>query len=339
MSGLSILQGILLVSSNAALVPAIAYATRWGLLPEAAILSVVLVVSSLYHMCQAEFVCVLGISLFTFQLQDHFWVYSAIIWIALYFVGLDVRIKFAVFVWVQMLVFPLLLEFIKMWWFGGLVIGIVIVVAIILLTLVVRGIPRFNVVNMIAAVVLVAVGFVLHVLGGDPIEVVVDKDTGERTVTGDQDYPVYHTLWHVFVMVSIYYILDLPRGHTLLAKSVYSFYHDCIHGKSKEEDALYFDFLSMTTTSIVVEGRAKKKQKKLVSSGKKATPPFPSPPFLKKQQRSDSESRAVITTTLPLDPRDLKSITKKLLNVSSSYLPSRGNSKKSKGRGKVVMNV
>lgn len=318
-----------MVSSNAALIPAIAYATRWGLLPEAAILSVVLVVSSLYHMCQAEFVCVLGISLFTFQLQDHFWVYSSIIWIALYFVGLDVRVRFAVFVWVQTLIFPLVLEFIKMWWFGGLVIGIVIVIVVILLTLVVRGIPRFNVVDMIAAVVLVAVGFALHLLGGDPIEVVVDGVTGERTVTGDDDYPVYHTLWHVFVMVSIYYILDLPRGYTLLARSVYSFYRNCVHGKSEEEEALYFDFLSMTSTSTTTEvgGRAKKKK---TASGKKTTL-LPTPHPLLKKQRTESRAGAA---TLPLDPRDLRNITKKLLGGTSSW----ANSKKPRGN-RAMMNV
>ncbi len=330
MSGLSVIQGILLVSSNAALIPAIAYATRWGLLPEAAILSVVLVVSSLYHMCQAEFVCVLGISLFTFQLQDHFWVYSSIIWIALYFVGLDVRVRFAVFVWVQTLIFPLVLEFIKMWWFGGLVIGIVIVIVVILLTLVVRGIPRFNVVDMIAAVVLVAVGFALHLLGGDPIEVVVDEVTGERTVTGDDDYPVYHTLWHVFVMVSIYYILDLRFGYSLLSRSVYSFYRDCVRGKSEEEDALYFDFLSMTTVTTEVEAREKKK--KVDVSGKRTTLHHPPPTHSKKQQ---TQSRpGITTTTLPLDPIDLKDITKKFLGGTSSW----ANSKKPRGN-RAVMNV
>ncbi len=210
MRPVSIVEGLFLVGSNLALLPAIRYAYVLGLLPESSILSVVFVVSSVYHLCQAGFICLLDIDFLTFQLQDHFFVYGALVWITLYFIGLTLAERFAIFIWVQALLFPLILEFVKTWWLSGFVVGFVVLIAILLLSIVVRGFPRFNIYSMIAAILLVGVGFAFHLIGGDPTP--PDQKDGET----NHKYAWFHSAWHVFIMLSVYYVIDLKHGHSWL---------------------------------------------------------------------------------------------------------------------------
>ncbi len=209
---MSAIDAVLLVGSNIALLPAIAYTYRLGLTPELSVLAAVFVVSSVYHLCQTDTVCLLGVRFTVFQHQDHFFVYGALVWIVLYLIGLRLPQRFAVFVWIQALLFPLILEFMSAWWFSGLVVGIVVLSAVLLVAIVTKSVPKYNLFSLVAAVVLTAVGFALHVVGGDP------SPPSETGGSANRSYTIFHSLWHIFVMLAIYYVIDLRHGHSLLAR-------------------------------------------------------------------------------------------------------------------------
>lgn len=212
MRSIAIIEGLLLVGSNLALLPAIFYSHHLGLIPESAILSTVLVISTVYHLCQTGFLCILDIGFTTFQLEDHFWVYGALVWMILYVVGLDLPYRFTIFIWVQALLFPLILEFMEQWWFSGFAIGFLVLIAILLLSLVVKGIPRFNIFSMLAAVILIGTGFAFHIAGGDPTP--PSSENGET----NHKYAWLHSAWHIFVMLAAYYIIDLKHGNSFVAR-------------------------------------------------------------------------------------------------------------------------
>ncbi len=303
--------------SNLALLPAILYARRLGLVPEAAILGAVLVVSSAYHLCQAGFVCILDIDFVTFQRHDHFTVYAALVWMTLYLVGISLPHRFAIFIWIQVLLFPLVTEFMSAWWASGLVVGVTVVVAVILLVLVVRGFPNFNIPAVVAAVVLVAVGFALHVAGGDP------TPPGETTGADGSDltnhpYAWLHSAWHIFVMIALYYVIDFRHGQSLIA---YLF-----RKKSKSVDDTDVASQSRTQTKHLLPlsirtGRSTPKNQSSKENGKK-----------KKKTASSLRETSATTTTTTKPKTKTKSSEKKsgrhstiltLGNVSGSYTASR----------------
>lgn len=225
---MSAIDAVLLVGSNIALLPAIVYAYSLGLAPELSVLAAVFVVSSVYHLCQTDVVCLLGVHFSVFQHQDHFFVYGALVWIVLYLIGLRLPQRFAVFVWIQALLFPLILEFMSAWWFSGLVVGIVVLSAVLLVAIVTRSIPRYNLFSLVAAVVLTAAGFALHLVGGDP------SPPSETGGSANKKYTIFHSLWHVLVMLAIYYVIDLRHGHSLLVRLLRNaFYYTAERGEAQ----------------------------------------------------------------------------------------------------------
>ncbi len=213
MTPLTVLEGVALVASNLALVPAVYYAVRWHLIPEVAVLAVVLAVSTFYHLCQAGFVCALGIGFRTFQLADHFFVYGGLLWVVLFFLGLRLRFRFSILIVAQAFAFPLLVEFSHRWWFSLLVIAVVTVVALLLIAFSAADVRDFSAANFVAAAVLVLAGFALHLLAGDPPEPDGDRSNAAR-------YAWLHSLWHVLAMLAVYYALDLRRKVGWLARAV-----------------------------------------------------------------------------------------------------------------------
>lgn len=207
MDTLFIIEGIILIGSNIALLPSIWYAANLGLIPEVAIISTVFTVSTIYHLCQVGFVCILDMEVGTFQLLDQFFVYSLFVWMTFYFIGLELQYRFAILVLIQAILIPLLIEFSNTWWFAGIIIGIVAVVSLLLLSLVVRGLPRFNPVSLFVAILLLGIGFTLHVVGGEPFH--PDSDLSEQETISR--YSWFHSVWHIFAMLAVYYILDTKR--------------------------------------------------------------------------------------------------------------------------------
>ena len=214
MDALFIIESIVLIGSNIALLPSIWYAGFLGLIPEVAIISVVFTVSTIYHLCQVGFVCILEMKFTTFQLLDQFFVYSLFVWMTFYFIGLELQYRFAILVVIQALLVPLLIEFAHTWWFAGIIIGIVVVIALLLLSLVVRGIPKFSAISMFLVILLLGTGFALHVIGGDPFP--PDRDLTEEEKISQ--YAWFHSAWHVLAMLSVYYVLDMKRGESWLSR-------------------------------------------------------------------------------------------------------------------------
>ncbi|KKM01734.1 hypothetical protein LCGC14_1791470 [marine sediment metagenome] len=235
MDAAAVIEGVALVLSNLAIVPAIVKALWLQQIPEAAVLSVVLVVSSVYHVCQAGFACVLDIEFETLQLADHFFVFSALMWIVLLFVGIELEFRVALFVWLQLLLLPLLLEFMRNEWFGPVAIGVVVVLVVLLLALVVRGVPHFNRTNMLIAAVLLAVGFALHLLAGDPLPPTraADGGDGEPELVSQPRYSWFHVPWHVFAMAAVYFALDLHQRKGWVSRSVRRLSH---HHRNDDDD-------------------------------------------------------------------------------------------------------
>ncbi len=229
------IEGLFLVISNIALLPAIIYAFYLKLIPETSIISVVFIISTVYHLCQAGFICLLTIDFVTFQFSDHFFVYSLLVWIVLYAIGLPLEFRFAIFIWIQALLFPLLLEFKNTWWFGGFIIGFIVLITVLLLSLIIRAIPRINIFSLIAAVILLGIGFALHLIGGDP----TPPSHDQQHLKNEEDdinhkYVWLHSLWHIFSMLAIYYVLDLKYGKSLFAQAISKFFHKLFHPYSNQ---------------------------------------------------------------------------------------------------------
>ncbi len=193
-------EGAFLVLTNLALVPALAYCARRWLFPELAILSVVFLASSTYHMCQAGFVCLLDVGFSAFQLSDHFWVFSALLWVVLFFVGLGLEYRFVILVLSQLLLLLLILEFGHDKFFSAVVIGGIVLIAFLLLAFIGRAVPDISVANLVVALLLIGGGFVLFLLAGDP---------AHEGNPGDPNYGPFHSAWHVLIMLAVYPALDL----------------------------------------------------------------------------------------------------------------------------------
>lgn len=208
----TILECLALLLSNLALVPAIYLAFHYKLIPEASLMLVVFIASVVYHLCQVNFVCILGLKFATLQFMDNFFVYSLLTWIILYFIGLNLKERFSIFVWFQIFVFPLILEFVNTWWLAALFIIFLVFVVLFLILLVLRKMPRFHHGVFAVGLLLVIVGFGFHIIGGEPSQ-------PKNTVTPEAEhYAIYHSIWHILVMLGIYFAIDLKHGKSWVAK-------------------------------------------------------------------------------------------------------------------------
>lgn len=208
----TILECLALLLSNLALLPAIYLAFKYRLIPEANMMLVVFVGSVVYHLCQVNFVCILGFKFETLQFMDNFFVYSLLTWIILYFIGLNLAERFTVFVWFQIFVFPLILEFIDTWWLASIFIVFLAFVALFLTLLLLKKMPHFHRGIFFFGLLLVLVGFGFHIIGGEPSQ-------PKNTVTPEAEhYAIYHSIWHIFSMFGIYFAIDLKHGKSWLAR-------------------------------------------------------------------------------------------------------------------------
>ena len=190
--------GIALVLSNLAIVPAIWLTYRKMLYVETTILLVVLAASTAFHVCQVGWFC-FGVEPHALQITDHFSVYTALIWFSLYWVEAPERTRTALTVATMIVSLPVIITFIGTLASGAFVIALAIVITLSALACVVsaNGGLFINCGAFAAAVILLGVGVVLHVVGGD---------------FGDENwkYPVAHSLWHVFAMLALFFVVAIP---------------------------------------------------------------------------------------------------------------------------------
>ena len=204
MTPLSILEGIFLILSNLFLLPAILYAYELGDWPEFHILFNLMKVSAAYHTCQANFFC-FWFDIKILQLADHFTVYITLFWIALYFTGTKLDTRFSIWIGLILLLFPCLLVYEDNIWLPISLICVLIPMVIFLFWWSKDGIKEFRIVNILIGTVLLASGFFLYVMGGDPIGHV---------------YAWTHIFWHIFSMLSIYFIIDIRNGNNTINRLI-----------------------------------------------------------------------------------------------------------------------
>ena len=189
---------IALVLSNLAIVPAIWLAYRKMLYVETTILLVVMAASTVFHVCQVGWFC-FGVEPHALQITDHFAVYTALIWFSLYWVGAAERTRTALTIATMILALPVIITFIGTLVSGAFVIALAIVITLSALACIVsaNGGLVINCGAFAATVILLGLGVVLHVVGGD--------------FGGDNwKYPIAHTLWHVFAMVALFFVVAIP---------------------------------------------------------------------------------------------------------------------------------
>ncbi len=214
MSAWFVWAGLFLVGSNLALLPAIFYALKRKQIPEFAILSMVFFVSSVYHLCQVDFGCVLNIEFEILRFGDHFFVYSALIWIAMYFIDLQDNYKIAILLVFQAILLPLILQFVDSWWFSLVIIILLVVVIVALLVFVTKTPPRVKIPSLIIMLLLLAGGFVFFYFAGEPFP----PDEADIESENSKKYAIFHSIWHIAVMWSAYYAIDIKYGQSLIVK-------------------------------------------------------------------------------------------------------------------------
>lgn len=193
---ISTIEGLFLVTSNLALLPAIIYSLKRKLYPEAALFISLALVSTAYHYCQSGVVCVFSFK--ALQTTDHFFVYSAMIWLVLYFVDLKLVPKYMIFILLQMGLLPSIIDYINEGWIlSAVVISVIVIIGGFIIIAILRGFPKCDILDLFTAVLLIGGGFFFHVYAGSP---------------GDKNYAWSHAIWHIMSMLAIFFILEVKDG-------------------------------------------------------------------------------------------------------------------------------
>jgi hypothetical protein len=158
----------------------------------------VFLASSAFHICQVGWFC-FGLQLHALQLTDHFMVYTALLWFSLYFAGTPERVRMSITLSTMAVTLPVIASFIGSWLSGAIVVAITLVVTslMFIIVFVLRGGPRVAWPSLLVALLLLAIGVVLHVVGGD-----YGPDNWV--------YPAAHSVWHIMAMLSLFWIIDIP---------------------------------------------------------------------------------------------------------------------------------
>lgn len=179
-----------LVISHYAIVPSIAVAVAKGFVAEAGMLLAMTLVSTVYHLCQAGYACALEFSVL--QISDHFFVYSTLSWLILFFTDSRLMWRFVAFILIQGVLLPMIISFVHEMWMIGVAIGLPAIAGIFYL-IIMRRTPMLDLLDLSFAVVLLGIGIFFHLYAGDP---------------GTVNYAWAHSLWHVFCMLSIYFLFE-----------------------------------------------------------------------------------------------------------------------------------
>jgi hypothetical protein len=194
-----VLKGFALIVSNIGLLPVIGLCIHYGLIPEAGIYTVVCFISSLYHLCQADFLCVYSFR--SLQTSDHFFVFGLLVWTTLYFIGLNLKVKFIIFIVIQSLLLPAVIQYLESWWIGGVLLVFLLLLTISVLSQVTDKIRAPDFLDLSIASVLIGGGFYLHLYAGEP---------------GAENYWWAHALWHLLGMFSLFFIIQMKNGNGTL---------------------------------------------------------------------------------------------------------------------------
>lgn len=201
----SALESVLLILSHFVLIPSFIYLWLGKAFPEATFVAVLFLSSNLYHFCQAGFFCAVD-SFDVMQKADHFFVYSVVFWLMMWFIGLSLQDRVCIFFVVQYFLFPLLLFYVHANWLGVAFVVFLVVTFFVLTGVMPNKFPEVHFASLIVLGLLLVAGVIFFVLGGEP---------------GEENYPWTHTLWHVCVMVGIFFLVDARLGNSILARKMY----------------------------------------------------------------------------------------------------------------------
>lgn len=201
----SALESVLLILSHFALIPSFIYLWLGKAFPEATIVAVLFLSSNLYHFCQAGFFCAVD-SFDVMQKADHFFVFSVVFWLMMWFIGLSLQDRICVFFVVQYFLFPLLLFYVHTSWFGVAVVVFLVVMFFVLTGVMPNKFPEVHFASLIVLGVLLLAGVIVFIIGGEP---------------GEENYPWAHTIWHVCVMFAIFFLVDARYGNSIVAHALY----------------------------------------------------------------------------------------------------------------------
>jgi hypothetical protein len=188
-------RGVALVISNVGLVPGISISLYYGLFPEAAIYSVVCFISTMYHLCQANFYCFYSFR--TLQTSDHFFVFGLLVWTVLYFINLDISTRSIVFIVIQSLLLPAVIQYLESWWIGGILLAFMLIFTLVTLSMFTKRIPNLDLFDIIVILLLIGGGFFFHIYGGEP---------------GSTKYWWAHSIWHFLGMLAVYFVIEMKDG-------------------------------------------------------------------------------------------------------------------------------
>ena len=198
-------EGIFLVLSNFFVVPSLFYALFLNQIPEAAILGIIGITSTFYHLCQTGFFCITKEDCSTndnfslMQFADEFFVFLAILWFIAYFFGttakyrsLECTISF-VFIAQAIVFMPLVSKS------GFLYYEIaIVVVSIFFFFFAAQKRTIIHWISFLIGILIIIAGAVLFIVGGDP---------------GDRLYTWLHGVWHILLLVAVFFILDSRYGN------------------------------------------------------------------------------------------------------------------------------
>lgn len=182
-------DGLFLVLSNFAILPAVIYTVYKHLFIDAAILVIMFIASSVYHLCQSDFFC--AVSFNALQIVDHFFVYQTLIWVLFYIVNIPLVHRLTLLLFFQMGLLPFTLQYVNSWWLTGITLLLIGVVCVVSLTFFYWDKPVLSKFDFCIAVILIGTGFYLHVLAGPP---------------GVPNYWLWHALWHMLAMLGIFFV-------------------------------------------------------------------------------------------------------------------------------------
>jgi hypothetical protein len=199
MNNTDLFAGLALIVSNIALFPVIALASYKKVYTLACFFSCLFCASSIYHVCQANFYCFT--TFHNHQVIDHFFVYSTFIWTLFYFLKMSLELSICILIVFQLILILCIMKWIESWALAGIIMGTLLILTIVILLI--YGPPKFDKIDLICALILIGIGFFLHVWAGDP---------------GDSRYPFSHSLWHVLAMLSGYFVIEIRDGKSVLYK-------------------------------------------------------------------------------------------------------------------------
>jgi hypothetical protein len=212
-----ILKGFALIFSNIGLLPAIALCIYYNLIPEATVYSVVCFISTIYHVCQADFLCVYSFKVL--QTSDHFFVFNLLVWTTLYFIGLNLKIKFLLFMIIQAFLLPAVIQYLENWWVGGVLLALLILITVFVLSQLTPKIRVPDLLDITFATLFIGGGFALHLYGGEP---------------GSENYWWAHSIWHLLGMGSLYFIVQMRSGNGILHDFVVDYRSKSVSRKSSD---------------------------------------------------------------------------------------------------------